>query len=184
MGHPLSMFKHSDVEGAGKPVISIGLSMITSAGCDGEDRFNQGAAVLAAIEELEMRGYRCELVSTYRTGPSNSRPMNTWANLEVMLKQANEPFNPVAVAFALAHPAWLRRLGFKAMETQPEWSDVTRSCYGDASGGPEWDASMAEDFDIVIPNIFGSGYSTMDKAFKKVTEIFNEAMNRLTENAA
>jgi hypothetical protein len=38
MGHPLSMFKQGEDLSSGKPVISIGLSMIQSADNSGDDR--------------------------------------------------------------------------------------------------------------------------------------------------
>jgi hypothetical protein len=72
---------------------------------------NYGAALLAYIEAIEAEGIRCELWAGIKATRSR-----TAFTARVKVKDPDQPFDFGAIAFALSHPAMLRRLYFRAVE--------------------------------------------------------------------
>lgn len=100
-------------EGVGQKIIKIVLNMSLSGGVPAHKIVRRGAAVLAVIEALEYAGHRVELWSIDVTVGSGSKHMET----RVLVKRAGENLDGPRVAFAIAHPAMLRRMCFSIMET-------------------------------------------------------------------
>lgn len=107
-------------EGAGQKIIKVVVSMSISGGVPAERIMRRGAGVQAAIEALEYAGHRVELWvmdlatgGSYQDGVHKSTHMDTW----VLVKRASENIDRPRAAFAVSHPAMLRRMIFACMET-------------------------------------------------------------------
>lgn len=77
----------------------------------------RGAAITALVDLLETLGIRCEIVSSATLSERSYGTNRNWFEFRVPLKEADEALDIDRVAFALAHPASLRRLGFAVMES-------------------------------------------------------------------
>jgi hypothetical protein len=94
-----------------KPVVKIVVSASFSAGIGAEEIYNRGAAVLAAIDLLEGSGVRVEVDLDMGTETGRNQFRRT-----IPLKAADEALDRDKLAFAICHPATLRRLMFRLHE--------------------------------------------------------------------
>lgn len=94
------------------PIVKI-VANIGASGCVSTDAlFMRGASIVAAIDILESLGRRVEVWMAKGSKHYSKKQHEIY----VMLKQANQPLNIDRVAFAIAHPATLRRFCFSVME--------------------------------------------------------------------
>ncbi len=131
-GNPECMLGLDD-EGTTKPVITVMFVAGAAHYVTSTEKMNYGRAVLALVDSLEAHGYSVELVAkmTYlHKGKSGRSKALTGVEADIVIKQAGEPWSASAVAFAMAHPAFSRRLGFRYCESKPESAPVTHSKYG------------------------------------------------------
>lgn len=113
-GMPDNMIRHAPIAdmGCGR-VLTLAVGLDANASTDAAHMANFGVAVAQYINQLETQGTRVEvigvLVETYRdTG---------WREAHaVTIKMADQPLDLAVLAFAIGHPAMLRRLGFAAQE--------------------------------------------------------------------
>jgi hypothetical protein len=122
-GHPKPYMQKQQIEDetgdnkSGK-IINIAFNMSASGEISGQEMFNKGATIAALIELLERAGKRVELKGRMSsTGHDKAKPNFRY---QVMIKEAGEPIDVDRIAFALAHPGCLRRLGFSIMEQASE----------------------------------------------------------------
>lgn len=125
-------------------VLRVGVMSLCSAGCSAESVMYRGAAALGCIDQLEAEGYRIELVTIVAS--MRGKVARHW---DVVVKQAQDDYSPAAVAFALAHPGFSRRLGFRLMETDRASNKVTESSYGSMTDLCRFDPAG---FDVFIPS--------------------------------
>tara|TARA_R110000851_G_scaffold65939_1_gene149419 strand:- start:175 stop:993 length:819 start_codon:yes stop_codon:yes gene_type:complete len=142
------------------PIIKIGVCAVPCANIESHELMNQGRAIMALVDALELQGYSTELTALI---PFKKREATYL--VEVVVKAAGAPWDASSVAFALAHPAFSRRLGFKALEVQPNYSYITAEGYGrgDIDAPVEYDIY----FDYLTSN---SIVSTPDGALEYVKE--------------
>lgn len=74
----------------------------------------EGVKALQIIQTLEGKGYRVKLNMAFAT-----RDGNEICAIRVTVKKPEERFSLLKMAFPLAHPAMLRRIGFRWIETCP-----------------------------------------------------------------
>jgi len=115
------------------PVINIVLNMTCSSGISGESYMQRGAAVAALVDLLELAGRRVSVTTVLSDGKSSEQH----AEFVVRVKNAGDPLQVDALAFALAHPAFFRRLGFSVLETMDKASRK-RLNVGDGGKGYGW----------------------------------------------
>ena len=77
-----------------------------------EETMNYGAALLSYIELIEAEGIRCELWMAF-----SSKGGGKAHTQRILVKESDQPFDYGALAFAVAHPAFQRRLSFRVKET-------------------------------------------------------------------
>ena len=186
MGHPRAMFARPKQLRTGKPVLSIGVLMGAIASSTAQQKINRGAAILTCRNQLEREGYRCELYAVHRLPQNRSDDYAKWFNCEVLIKKADERYNPAAVAFMLAHPAAHRRLMFKAMECCEHTSRITGGGYGYAGSMPMQDDSMTQDFDIFFEGLSPSTSrqcATENSAMEYITGEIDEQLGRMAVGA-
>jgi len=88
-----------------------------SAGVSAELAMQRGVAIAATVDALEARGIRCsvDVVTIVGTHAAQDDRYTT----TVQVKEASAPLNLDALAFAVAHPGFFRRLMFAVEEQQP-----------------------------------------------------------------
>ena len=130
----------------------------------------RGAAVAALVELLELAGYRVELWAVEATDPSwggrgGAGSICRLRN-QVLVKSSEQPLDLSRVAFALAHPAMLRRLAFSLMELQDK---KTRDAAGVGGGyGMPCDIAKEVQGDLHFAHMHGSDSTWTD--MKKTRE--------------
>lgn len=110
----------NDGEQSSSRVVSIRINACVSGALQADAIVARGVAVLVAVDVLESLGRRCEILvsqSTHTGGHTMSGSVpNLHLDANVCVKRAGEPVDLDRLAFAVAHPAFFRRLGFKFME--------------------------------------------------------------------
>ena len=145
-GSPLTMIN--------KPVVHkalVTIYMNTSyAGNESRERiFARGAIVLAAAEALELMGFMVDLRLFEMSYVDKDIHFS-----EYRLKMPDERVNLQKLYFPLCHPAWVRRLNFRLIETSPNMTDAWAGCYGIPAETPMIRMVLGlGDGDILIPTI-------------------------------
>ena len=145
-GSPLTMINKPVVH---KPLVT--LFMNTSyAGNESNDRiYSRGAIVLAATEALELMGFMVDLRLFEMSFVDKDIHFS-----EYKLKLPDERVNLQKLYFPLCHPAWVRRLNFRLIETSPNMTDAWAGCYGIPAETPMIRMVLGlGDGDILIPTI-------------------------------
>lgn len=101
----------NDGETVQSRAVSIRLNACVSAAVSTDTIIARGVAVLVAVDLLESLGTRCEVIVSQSTKTGS---LHLDAN--VVVKRASDPVDPDRLAFAVAHPSFFRRLGFRFME--------------------------------------------------------------------
>jgi len=116
-GYPMSMITKKPSEQKMK-VITILYYMSAHCGTDANRFVVAGKKMLDVITTLETQGYRVGLnvMNTYTKS-------NEWAINSVQVKHWRQPSNPLKMSYALIHPSFFRRHGFRWLETNPELTD-------------------------------------------------------------
>lgn len=163
-GNPRNMIQKQRIP-AKRPVKLI-VNLSTSAAIDADVMTRRGAVAVASVQALTMAGYAVEVVgvmqATGKGGP---------LTLSIPLKQGSAPLDTDALSFAVAHPAFFRRLVFRAMEQH--CPVLTNNCYG-------MPATYTEDGAITMPCLmYGERTTdlcrTDDGAFQYALEVLEAA---------
>ena len=113
-GHPEAWIVQQETEindpHAGD-IIRIVFNISASSGVESSEMLDKGATIVGLIDLLERSGKRVELDLVHGT-----RPNNISIRVRVRVKEANAPIDIERIAFALAHPASFRRIGFSIWE--------------------------------------------------------------------
>jgi len=116
-GYPTSMITTQQSEQKAK-VITIVYCMSVMAATDANMVVVAGKKMLDVITTLETQGYRVGL-NIMDTFTKSSE----WAIKSVQVKHWRQPSNPLKISYALIHPSFFRRHGFRWLETTPELTD-------------------------------------------------------------
>lgn len=115
-GAPDSMIRHADKAetGAGR-VLTLVVGLDANGVTRADHMANFGVAVAQYVNQLETDGTRVELIGVL-VGEFDAH----WRAVQaVTIKNADQPLDLAVVAFAIGHPAMLRRIGFAAIERMP-----------------------------------------------------------------
>ena len=138
-GEPCSMFDQASTP-QNVPFLAIAVVCGRLASTSAEAVNARGAAVLSIIDALTSGGVRVELDALWR----NRDLTGAESDFRVRLKHADQQYDPHACAFALAHPAFSRRLMWRLCESQSGLQHMVGS-YGN---GIHADLS---DYDVAVP---------------------------------
>lgn len=170
---------HRDLKrGASSNIVRLVVNITASAGVPTEVIMAKGTMVAALAMLMEYAGVSVEIVSflgaaerdEYRH-PEKGR--GKALEVYTTIKNAGEALNPLSIAFALAHPAALRRFGFACMEQIPNPDYLSAigipGCYGFA-------CEASHPGDIYIPSAKAGFQEWADTglARKWVIEIMKE----------
>lgn len=155
-GLPENMISFDPVYRSNK-VVRFGVSCAFSAYIPADVIVRRGAAIAAAVDLLEAKEIRCEVILQERvTGYINNESLaSEWF---VTLKKANMPLQIDQLAFAIAHPSMLRHLGFAVQENllPDEWQDaICGSAYGQVDDTQEDDELRG---DVYVPSMIFADY--------------------------
>ena len=155
-------------ESVSNPIITIGVQCGRSGGCTSGPIMNRGAAILSVIDSLESQNHRVELSALWCNQGSGAT-----TNFRTVVKAAHDSWSPAAVAFALCHPAFNRRLMFNVAETFGELNEFTSNGYGVGLHD-----CLEDEFDLFIPWQSGDGpFRTAAKALATVQSDANNALS-------
>ena len=121
-GSPLTMVNKPVVR---KPHVTIYLNTSYAGNEPRERIYARGAIVLAAAEALELMGFMVDLRVFEMSYVDKDVHFS-----EYRLKMPDERINLQKLYFPLCHPAWVRRLNFRLIETSPNMTDAWAGCYG------------------------------------------------------
>lgn len=120
-GDPLHMKRKT--QQPGKKVITLFVGCGMRSGISAPNAILRAACVAAIVDILEMNGFSCEVVSTFR-GSFGNGGSTAYATC-TPVKSAGEKLNLNDLVFALGHPAFHRRFQFALTRS----SDVLRSIW-------------------------------------------------------
>ena len=166
-GAPECMLEFKPTEKAGAQPVDLLVSFSYAAIMDADTICNRGAAILAAVDALEHRGCTVSVIAESTSyGCTKSTGARYDVTYRVVLKRQGEVLDVDALAFALMHPAFCRRLEFAALEHAPKrYRQVlgvgAASRYGKATEYPMPDNSV---YIEPIKRSNSAGFSTPDSA--------------------
>jgi len=137
---PECFLRVDEDEMTAKPVLRIATCVMPCYRITATAFMNHGRAILALCDALEMLGYAVELI-----GSDNHVSENNVYTHEITVKSAGQQWDAASAAFALAHPAFGRRIGFRALEFS-EGSALTLAGYGRGSKD-----NPSDDYDVYFP---------------------------------
>lgn len=155
---------------AHRPVVSLVVGTGGTANVTAQQMMNYGRAILAIIDQIEATGRRVEVTAVWTSrGVSDARATVSWT-----VKAAEDPVDLSALAFSLAHPAAMRRLGFAAYERS---SLRTSYGYGATTNAQPDDLLHNEDEALFLPGLTTSGSraNTYEQALELAVEQINRA---------
>lgn len=161
-GHPEPFMVWRDGEVSAETESPRGVLRVLVNGCsswhvDAEAIFWRGAAAVAIVDMAERSGARVEVEMTERV-VNYSNGSNHSADTRVMLKRAQDHVPTELLAFALAHPATLRRLTFGYWETLSESERAALAFTPHGFYGRPDDVPESERGDVIyIPTLLGPG---------------------------
>lgn len=153
------------------PVIVVRYIAPVACTVTADQLFNYGRAMLALIDSLETQGYSVELTALY---PCMLRGDGALA--EIVVKQAGEDWNAGSIAYAMAHPAFARRIGFRFAEAFEETYNARKRSYT-LDGYSEHDSETIFFGYMSIP----ASINTPDKAYQHVLRTAKEQRGDLFE---
>lgn len=112
-GNPLNMRAIDLAKSRRRPVITLVCNMCDAWTVDKEEIINRAAVLAALIDQIEAKGYACEVVSTALTGERDydSNAMFTAAT-SVLVKKSTQPVDIIRMTYPLGHASFYRRMVF------------------------------------------------------------------------
>lgn len=114
-GSPSNMFTKRKKDFGAAPVLHIVVNMNASCMVKASQMKNFGTALVGLIDRLENTGRRIHLDVLYVLKEQEARVAVGWN-----IKHSQDAVNLANVAFAIAHPAAFRRIGFAMLERLPQ----------------------------------------------------------------
>ena len=128
-GSPMCMVDVDAGREIATSVVRITVQLMTPAWVDAQYIMNFGAALCVLVESIEMKGTSVELVGAFDT-QHRTRNRTLTNILRVRLKTAGQPLDVDRLCFMVAHPASMRHLAFKTMESTPFCKPFIGTGYG------------------------------------------------------
>ena len=146
-GHPKAMKNRKKKQSGSAPVLHLIVNVVASCAVTGQQMANYGAAITGLIDRLETTGKRIHLDVLMAVKANNDIRLSMGWNV----KRASEHVDMSQVAFAIAHPANFRRIGFALMERCHK--DSENSWYGYSADGKPVDVPDYTDGTMIIDGV-------------------------------
>ena len=124
-GSPTHMMSPIGSQTSSKPTIEIMVNLSASCGMDAQSMVYKGAGILSLVDKLEDSGLSCHVTCTEYVKEGAS--FMYW---EFPIKKAGIPMDIDRCAFAIIHPALLRRIMFRMMELDNDAYEEFSDGYG------------------------------------------------------
>lgn len=140
------------VEGQGQRILRLVVNGATSSGIYADEMIKRGSFITATVDCLERAGFNVEV--WYVMGCLGDSKIHT--DINVKIKESNQPIDLARLAFALGHPSMLRRLLFAVLERTPDSHVDAVVGYGRPA-----DNSMEKTADVAFPmHYYGEVFPT------------------------
>lgn len=151
------MFSESDKHGK---IVDIYYQFNNSCGIESEDMISYGIAVLALVDNLESRGYSCNI---YAVGIASEG--SETENITITIKEAGETLNVEAIMYAF-HTSFFRRHWFAFHERKSYCSygygvSQNPSEYANEDVMCNYNDNPTKSFYIPSVNMLGTGKNTL-----------------------
>ena len=140
--NPRAMMKRTK-QPAMKKALTLGVNVGVVSSTSQTQINNRGVAILGAVKELESKGYSVEVWACFSSSDclygdetfkhDGKKYKAIESSADVLIKPSGARFNAGDLAFALAHAAFSRRLGFAMTETTMAWR-LSNEGYGNGVG--------------------------------------------------
>lgn len=177
-GNPINMI-NQDVKPKPFPTARIILEKANSCGIDSNDMNEFYAIIFILIQLLENRGIRCEIWAV-----DSSYKSQEIVTVKVKLKNYMQPLNIYKIQFPIIASDFLRRIGFRILETNP---DIKESGWAYGYGTPlirEFDFETnkkeicevigVEENDVYIPSCQYFDYKARNDLEEAIEDIINK----------
>lgn len=144
------------------PVVTLHYMCSMAKTITADTRIRRGAALMSLIDAIEDTGTSVNLSMNYKVIGEES----ALSTLEITLKTAGQPLDTDRLIFALAHPAFYRRLLWRWRE-QNRFHNHFSGCYGSP------DSSIPNDLDGM-----GIAFSTTTNENRTIPEIAADLMKQ------
>lgn len=149
-------------------VAKIIVNLAASCGISSATQYHRGAAACILIDALESAGVRCEVWCL----PFCSREGKNRFVSKILVKRPDQHVEPDRMAYMLAHPAVMRRLGFRLLEQQEKpWVKWTECGYGSPYDLPN--SETEEDGTIYFDRQYG-GYDNERDMIRSVNKLLKK----------
>lgn len=145
-GNPKCMRNRRKKTMGSAPVLHLIVNVVASCAVKAERMANYGAAICGLIDRLENSGKRVHLDMVMVSNSMGVRLSCGWN-----VKRASEALDLSQVAFAIAHPAAFRRIGFAMMERTHR--DAESPGYGYCADALPWDVPDYTDGTMIVDGI-------------------------------
>jgi hypothetical protein len=165
-----------------KPIVRIDYNHWVNADVDIKSMMLRGAAIVSLADSLERQGLSVELRIV-----GNSRDIyggtNRTFRYSIVYKRAGEPLDLDRAAFAIAHPASMRRLAFAILEQHKELEKSFRGNYGSPlyQANPSISANSSLDALTVLFVPGSRGGETPDSATAAVQKVAEKLLDQLNQ---
>lgn len=141
LGLPESMIATEKVPSKVKAVTIVYAN--SAVGSVGASKFTKaGAVVLKLVNDLELKGYRVRLLCEFWSSECGDEN----AVGRVSIKDWRQPLDLKKIAFPIAHPSMMRRIGFSYVETHPGLRASWSGGYGYTTGNKKSYEQMVSEF--------------------------------------
>jgi len=132
-GSPSHMMSPIGDDKSSKRTIEILVSLDASYGITAETMLNKGASILSLVDKLEHGGMSCHVTGCIYSG---ARANGSKHYFEFPIKKSGVPMDIDRCAFALVHPALLRRIWFRVIELDVDAHRDFKGGYGRPTNVP------------------------------------------------
>jgi hypothetical protein len=152
--------------------VVVNFDATVSGSYSGEEITNRGSAVVALIYALGMSGYAVQVNTVVQI-----KDIDHSVKIAVVrVKEYSDALDMPALAFQLAHPSMLRRLGFKFLEIE----GIKCSGYGRPVNSQEigFVSTMPKDEVFISGDFPSDNYSTVEESAAFIKAKIEEVSNR------
>jgi len=128
-GAPAYMLNFGEGSQQADTIVRLQVDLCAAAGHPSERIINWGSALCVLIDSLENSGKSVEVAGVMAVETVNGGKVQT-VTANTVIKPAGQSLDIDRMAFALAHPCYLRRLFFALVESVPETHTGYSSGYG------------------------------------------------------
>jgi hypothetical protein len=172
-GDPCCMWDANPLQDAAAPVLRFVISSSASCRWEIDALIRWGTSILSVVDSLEANG-RC---SVELSVAKSTIDYDDKRRLEFItkVKNAGQHIDFDVMAFAIAHPSMLRRIGFACSERIVE--DGMEDAMGDGYGRPTTLSEDALDGAYYVPGVDHCGIAHHVIQHARDDELFNAVMN-------